>query len=390
MKTTRTLGAVGIFAVALTILFGAASASAGQFRAPSYPASLSGETYGIPSIELKTETGTSKCTQVTPSGTLSEASSSLSVTPSYSGCKAFGVGGSTFLSNSCHYVLHSLNEKHPYTGSVDIACSKEGDAIEIVPNGLNCRVRIPAQNALVGAEFQPSGLNVLISINLTGLKYTETGAACISAGEHTASTFLSKFWVQGVSFASLEAPKFEAEGYPAPVAGVGLVTMSANFGITNCSLSPEGTLSGAATSLNVGPDIHGCAYFGLKFGINDNDCSFALHPVTNEFPYSSGTLGIDCEKAGSAMTFTIPGTKCEIRIPAQSGVNSVKFESIGAGTTRSVGVTLGASGLQYTESAGCAHPGSHSDLNFSGEFNLEGYTSFEGHRSGIRQGFWLE
>ncbi|HEY5942034.1 MAG TPA: hypothetical protein VIT89_04145 [Solirubrobacterales bacterium] len=389
MKTVRTLGAAGILAVALTVLLGAGSALAAQFQAPSYPVSLTGEASSSPALEMKTESGVSKCTKVSLSGTASGASSAVSVAPSYSSCKAFGLNA-TAVTNSCSYVLNSTNENHPFTGKVDIACTKGGDAMEIVATGIDCRVKIPAQTGLAGAAFDNSGASFKSTLSLSGVKYSEVGASCASPGEHTTSTFVSNFWTEGVRLASLEAPKFEAESYPSFVGGSGNVTMSGNFGTINCYPEPEGTLSGSASSLNIAPRISGCAFSGAKFSVSDNDCSFALNAITDEFPYAPGTLGIGCGKAGSALTFTIPLVNCKVRIPAQAAANSLAFESIGAGTTRSVNVGMAVSGLTYTEEAGggCSSPGAHNNLALTGGLNLKGYKSVGGVKGG-QQGLWI-
>ena len=389
MKTARTLGATGVLAVALTMLL-AASASAAQFQAPSYPVSLTGEASSSSALEIKTESGTSKCTKVSLSGTASGASSAVSVTPNYSSCKAFGLSATT-VTNSCSYVLQSTNENNPFTGNVDIACSKGGDAIEIVPTGLDCRVKIPAQTGLAGAAFANGGASFKSNLSLAGVKYIEVGTSCASAGEHTTNTFLSNFWTEGVRLASLEAPKFEAESYPSFVRGSGIVTMSGNFGTIKCStVEPQGTLSGSASSLNIAPRISGCAYAGAKFSVSDNDCSFSLNAITDEFPYAPGTLGVGCAKEGSALTFTLTAFGCKVRIPAQAAVNSLAFESIGAGSTRSVNVGVAVTGMTYTEEAGggCSSPGSHSNLSLTGSLNLKGHKSIGG-VLGAQQGLWI-
>ncbi|HKF83364.1 MAG TPA: hypothetical protein VKB23_10445 [Solirubrobacterales bacterium] len=389
MNTTKTLGVAGILAVALTVLLGVVSASAAEFRASSYPETLTGEAITSPTIEMKATSGTIKCSAASPSGSISKASSTISVTPGYSGCKAFGTTASV-ATNSCSYSLNSLNEKHPYTGSIDVACSKAGDAIVITPTGLSCKVRIPAQAGLSGVEYKNGQTFTEVFMNLTGVKYIEEGAGCSAAGEHTASSFTDNFLVVGVKLTSLVAPGFQAESYPVLVGGSGTTTISVNSGIFNCSAAPNGTLSAGAASMNASLGISSCAAWGIKFGVNDNDCYFTLNAATSAYPYAAGSLGVGCAKAGSAISFTIPGFTCEVRIPEQSGVSSLQFANKGSGTTRSLDLTLAVSGLQYTETGnGCSSPGSHSDLKLSGGTSLIGYKSVGGFK-GAQQGFWVE
>lgn len=388
MKIAKTLGWAAIAAAFLTMLI-AGSASAAQFRAPSYPTSLSGEAVSSPSAELKTASGTIKCTSGNISGTLSGPSSAITVTPTYSGCKAFGTSA-TATTNSCRYVLHSSNETHPYTGSLDIACTKEGDAIEFRSTGLNCTVKIPAQSSLSTVTFE-NAAGVKVNSVLSNLKYSEVGSGCIAPGEHT-GTYLTNFWIEQVAVASLEAPRFESEKYPSLVSGAGTVTMSLDTGIvSNCSVKPHGSLAAKASSLNVDPEIYGCAAWGTKFAINSNGCGFTLSAVTNSFPYSSGTLGTYCGKEGAAMTFTIPALPgCEYRIPAHAAVSGLNLESTGTGTTRSVKASMAVSGLAYQEiGTNCEHPGREGSLGFNGSSTLLGHQSLGG-AEGSQQGLWVE
>jgi hypothetical protein len=386
MKNTKTLAALGGLAIVLTMLLGAGSASAAQFRAPSYPVSLSGEALAIPAMEMTTATGISKCATMTLSGTATGASSSISVTPSYSGCKAFGVKASLNM-NSCSYVLNSTNEVSPFTGTADISCSKAGDAIEISPEGMNCKVKLPAQKGLAGAEFVNGSSFTKVFLGLAGLKYSEEGSGCAAAGEHTTSSYHSDFLVTGIRLRSLVAPKFQGEKYPVLVSGSGSVSMSFSSGSVNCSTLPQGTMSGASATLNLSPQIYGC-YLGAKFSIKENGCYLTLAAGANEFPYVAGTLGVGCAEPGSALSFVTPLTNCEVRIPAQSG-KPQEFENTGAGTARGINVKLAVSGLQYTETgAGCSAPGAHSDLALGGTFSLSGFQS-EGGLPGARQGIWV-
>jgi hypothetical protein len=392
MRSIRSMGLALALALTITAAVGVGAASAAEFRAQSYPQALSGEASGSPAVEFKTASGTVKCTGVAISGTASGASSSIAVTPTYSSCKTFGTGA-TFAANSCQYGLNSLNEKHPFTGSAGVSCSKGGDAIEFISTGLDCRVKIPAQSALTGVGYENASGGVKASLALSGVKYTETGSSCVAPGEHTTSSFTSGFYVYEIRLTSLGSPKFEAESYPGFVssapAAVAITTSSTDT--INCTMSTEGTLNSSASTVNVVPNIYNCAVWGVKFGIKANDCYFTLNSATSAFPYATGTLGVGCAKAGSAMTFTVPLISCEITIPAQAGVNAVSFEDVGAGSTRTVNTSINAAGLQYTEAkgGGCSEPGTHSSMKLQGGGVLKGQVSIGGN-PGSQQGLWVE
>jgi len=383
----KTLGLAVVAVLALTALCAAASASAAQFRASSYPQTLTGEAFTAQT--LATKTGNISCSAISPSGTVSEASNTITVTPAFSGCKEFGVKG-TVLANSCSYVLHSTSENHPFTGSLDVACSKGGDAIE-ASSEISCVVRVPAQTGLTAVEFTNGGNSVLTALNVANLKYTETGSECAAPGEHTAKSFTGSFFVEGVMLAKIGPGQFQSESYPALAEGSGstLITVkSASFNCTNGNLS--GQLSGAVSSLNLNPAISGCTTFGIKFSINANGCYFTAQPSTSNYPLASGPMAIGCAKAGSAITFTIGGYKCEVAIPAQSGLSSLGFEDTGTGISRAVNLSVGVSGLEYTETGSeCFAPGTHTDGKISGTFNLKGYAFKEGVK-GAQQGLWID
>jgi opacity protein-like surface antigen len=142
----KTLGFACIAALALTAVLAASAAAAAQFRAEAYPVAFKGQqgefggelAYGLGGVQLN-------CWPHTFTGSASAALSSLSLTPSYgSECEAAGIGA-TVKANGCRFVLHSTNESAPYTGVMDIACQKEGEAIEVTFS--TCQVAIPPRPA---------------------------------------------------------------------------------------------------------------------------------------------------------------------------------------------------------------------------------------------------
>jgi sugar lactone lactonase YvrE len=160
-----------------------------RFEADQYPATVSGEQTAAP--EFKFQTGTAKCIGVTTTGSLPAASGALTLTPAYTGCKAFGAKA-TIVPNSCQYVFHVDNAGPPYSGKLDVVCSKEGDSIKITPEAGICSVTIPPQSALgtiaYGGVSSGSAPGVSATISITGLKYTEASVSCAAPGTHTDGT----------------------------------------------------------------------------------------------------------------------------------------------------------------------------------------------------------
>lgn len=73
------------------------------------------------------------CTSSALTGTVSVPSSTVTLTPSYAGCTAFGTFPSTVITNGCDYLFHVEKTEegvNAYLSSVDIVCPA-GKAIEI-------------------------------------------------------------------------------------------------------------------------------------------------------------------------------------------------------------------------------------------------------------------
>lgn len=399
MKSIRALGLGAIIALTITALAGAATASASQFRTDSYPVAISGQqaTQNV----IKTKTGSIKCTTVVQFGTLASASSSVSFAPEFAGCTAFGAAA-TISANSCSYVFQSTNDTAPYTGTMGVACGKGGDSLVIEPTGLSCQVTIPAQSSAGNVEFTASGLNahraITATLKLTTLKYTEAGSECAAPGTRETGTdsgsttltgggaFPASLYLANEQIAS-GPTLLRAESYPAIFeGGPASATLSTKAGKINGTLKLQGNLAAASGSATLTPTFSGFTYFGAKVSVANNGCSFGLKVATE----ASSPLSVECEKAGSAISFKPAGISCETTIPAQSGLNYISLGDLGAGTSRTILAGLHISGMKYTETgAECPAPGTHEDGSLVSEVTLSGYKN-EGGTKGAPQGLWAE
>jgi hypothetical protein len=181
----RKLMPVLLAAVALGAFASAAQAS--TFTAEKYPATISGAQVGEHVFSV--ESGlTVKCKSATFSGTLSAASSTITMAPVYKECVAFGFVNSTVNFNSCNYLFHAGEEvaADKHAGSVDIVCPKGGP---IVITAGTCETQIPAQTGLNtnNIENNTSPKDATASGSLTGITYTKTkdGFGCPFAGTGT-------------------------------------------------------------------------------------------------------------------------------------------------------------------------------------------------------------
>lgn len=391
MKRIKTVGLIIGAALALTAL-GASSATAAQFRAEEYPTTVAGAQ--ITEFALGTN-GTkspikTKCSKVTFAGVESEASSAMTVTPTLSGCKTAGVS-STPSVNSCYFVFHSTNEEAPFVGGVDVTCSKENDTIDFAVPGLECTIKIPAQNGLGSVAYSNSGSSrsraITATLNLTGLRYIYSGKGCPGgSGTFENGTYSGSAVFSGVNEAAKHAvgvylaneqvedpPLFESETYPAIVEGTQQSETGLSINVLNTicnSFLTSGELEGPAGELTQSVRKWEC---GHTSPIKMNGCYFTFHPLFGEVPFASGTLGIACSKIGAAITFTAWGA-CPVQIPAQSNLTGLSFENTGTGASRAVHVGVAVSGLEYIEAApSCISPGTHKNGALTGSWNLKGF-----------------
>lgn len=414
MKLGKTMGLAILMALTMTALLGANSASASQFRAQEYSTSANGA-QGVQNRFKTTPTSSGiGCGTATATGTIAEASSTLTLTPAFSSCSYVGFGAPASV-NSCKYVLHSTNEEAPYTGTIDIACSKEGDAIEFKTSA--CTVKFPAQSSLgpislANTGFTGSSRSITATFNVTGLKSTETGT-CPNPGTHENGTFTGTSvltgsnlgFADGIYLGSKQVeppPLFQGEEYSTVINTAPQTAMQFNFpggslGYFNCTgFEGNGILNNAAGVLvqNI-MQWNGC-YAGGGFSVNINHCAVTLKATTIEAGGAAGLMGVSCP-TGSAFSFS--NGPCTVSIPSQSNRTAMKFENVGAGTTREVIATFSVGNLKFTAGGGCTEPGTRENGFMSGALRLKGYQNvgfqfIEGEyirylTTGSRKGIWV-
>ncbi len=395
-----------------------------KLRAEEYPTQITSVQSG--EHKLETKKGNVRCKNATATGIMTESSSTLTLTPAYSSCIMYSSSNVKVSINSCQYVLQSTNGSIPYTGSIEIVCSKAGDGIEFTMPGI-CTIKLPQQTALGTVSLantgkKSRGRTITASLTLTGVKYTEIPIlSCPSPGTHETGTYTGTSVFSGynptaehpvgVYLANEQVvvpPLIESEKYTAVVDAVlpkGSMSISMPgegmpISFTCSSIGKgQGLLNGASTELNLKfKKWTGCTWSG-GFTVNMNGCSFVLRPLIGELPYTSGSMDITCPK-GAVITFSLVNGGCEVSIPAQSGLSVVKTENIGSGATRAVEVSLAVKGMTYTqnEKVLCNNPGTHNDGIMSGTWNLKGY-QFAGEQmvegqieylEGEQKGIWVE
>jgi hypothetical protein len=146
------------------------------------------------------------------------AQATLEVTPSYSGCQAFGFVGATVTAGSCKLKFLEPTGSGPFSGSASIVCT-EGS---IVVTAATCEVKIGAQGPVSGLTEENQSttpLSLHVKSSMEGLTYNKTkdGFACPLKGTGV-----------GVDGKYTGSADFEGSQGEAVAFGVSLTWMSAN------------------------------------------------------------------------------------------------------------------------------------------------------------------
>jgi hypothetical protein len=185
----RRLQFVGpLLAIYLALAVTAPSALAGAgFEAEEFPATISGTQEGTVVFKQDSLEVVCESSSLTASMTAaSEATETLTATPTYSKCTSAGKE-MTVTATGCSYVLHAGSETstNVFTGELDVSCSAE-KAIKI--SGRNCESKIETQSKLSGLSntdnLGSSPQNFTLKLTPTKMKYNKTkdGEGCPFTG----------------------------------------------------------------------------------------------------------------------------------------------------------------------------------------------------------------
>jgi hypothetical protein len=178
IRNLRNFGVAVIALLAMSALLGSSAlgnATTKKFTSMvnTYPILVHG-TSAAGTETFTTEAGTLECAG-TESGTLTEASQTLRVHPTYSSCKAFGFLGATVTTTGCDYVSRITTEvpgtsPRIYQAHVDLKC-EAGKAITLVAG--TCEVTIGEQTGLTTKDYvnDPTTTAVHVVKTLGGIVY---------------------------------------------------------------------------------------------------------------------------------------------------------------------------------------------------------------------------
>ncbi|HST70743.1 MAG TPA: hypothetical protein VLI94_13940 [Solirubrobacterales bacterium] len=162
IRKFKTLGLAMIAVLAMSAFV--ASTAQAQYTASSYPTSV-GMYTALGNDVFTTEGGTVEC-QGTYGGHLNEASNSLTISPYYENCKAFGFVSATVTMNGCAYIF----DRQSATSSTATVECATGNKIQVIAG--NCEVTIGAQSPTGSVATSNGAGFVNVQANVTGIAYT--------------------------------------------------------------------------------------------------------------------------------------------------------------------------------------------------------------------------
>lgn len=166
---------------AISAFASAAQALPPEFHVEKAPATLKGQ--GLNAHRMTFDGGVVQCNNSTFHGTQEAlTTTTMTLTPTYAGCTAFGFVGVPIDVNGCAFLLHLVAGSNPPTATSDIECPV---GQEITITAPFCTIHIEPQVGLSHVIIDNQGAGAardsVATFTLTGIKYTET-AGCPGPG----------------------------------------------------------------------------------------------------------------------------------------------------------------------------------------------------------------
>jgi hypothetical protein len=202
MKSAKILAFLLAVAIGPLALPGLCMAS--EFEAETYPVEVLGEDVSNHVLGVEDKLSV-ECSTATFKGELDIWTETEEVSPTYSGCTAFGISA-TVATNGCTFLLRAgeeLAEPGDFEGTIDVNCPT---GKKIVITAGTCEVQVGSQEKVSKVEYdndtEASPDKITLSTALTKLKYNKTkdGFACplTGAGEKEDGTYngTSTIWAE--------------------------------------------------------------------------------------------------------------------------------------------------------------------------------------------------
>ncbi len=183
-RKIKALGLAFIAVVAMSAISASAAQATPKFECSEYPCTATGAS-SVGAEKFTTEAGTVECNshflveEFEKSEDITEPVSTVTVTPTYTNCKAFGFLSATVSVESCDYVFHATEkvETKVYKHHVDVVCPT-GQSIKIVAS--TCKAEVPGKAGLTTVKTTNVGETVTVQPEVTNIPLTVTqdGIGC--------------------------------------------------------------------------------------------------------------------------------------------------------------------------------------------------------------------
>jgi hypothetical protein len=344
VRDLKMLWLAGVCALSLSALPAPAAQAAPEFTASAYPATITGSNFAG-SETLTAEGGTVQCDSHFASNSFNAPTSTLTITPGYSNCVAFGFINASYKTEGCTYVLHVTERvsKGVYKHHMDISCPA-GKSIKIEAG--TCKAEIKGQTGLTTTKTTNSGNNITLQWELSGISLVVTtdGFGCPFSGTGTKSAtqhgdlLLSRTGGGSISISG-DFPSLigtVASSYPATLTGSntqGSEAFTTEAGAVRCNSHFVSASFGAETeTLTLTPTFSDCTQaFGFASGVvNMEGCTYVLKATEKvEADVYKHHLDISCPEGKS---IKVEGGTCKAEIKEQSDLTTVMTTNLAAGT----------------------------------------------------------
>src|ERR1700755_738377 len=156
--------------------------------------------------KFKVDGGTVECETATYTGTATSGATTITVSPTYGGCKFTGLA-TTIDTTGCSYVFHVPATAGGTTGTVDVSCTAGNEITATVLPGATprCIIHITTQSGLGTVTYKNIGsgttAEVTVSVNISSIKYSQTAGtgvgACATADSTTNGVYEGAATVTG-------------------------------------------------------------------------------------------------------------------------------------------------------------------------------------------------
>lgn len=341
-----------------------AAAEPGEFLHSEYPNSVQAisNVNGVLRIDNQAVTcNTEDLNSVSQNGPATE----LTLTPSFSGCTAFGFANASVNVNGCTYQLtQPAGSADTWNGGFAVKCPA-GKKIAIFSSvfGSECKAEIGEQTLASGVSLNNDTTNAAIDLtfNLSGIRVTKTvdnslcplsGTGTVNNATYTNNTAAKAAAGGGLSIGIYDDGWFLHSKYSNSATAVqneSHVFKVDGQSATCKSVELNGaTLNGPTTELALTPTYKECTVFGFANStINPNGCTYRLTQPEGSADKWAGPFKIKCPAGKKLVIEATPfGSTCKVEIGEQTLASGVTYENKTA--EEKIGLTLSLSGVKST------------------------------------------